>query len=91
LKLVVGEMYPATRAMDASVDETEMDGVEHLGKYVYEITQAKIASLKAGGEVLQPVERRIARDDEDEDEDVAGGGNVEGVSDDGEEENDEAS
>jgi len=91
LKLVVGEMYPATRAMDASVDETEMDGVEHLGKYVYEITQAKIASLKAGGEVLQPVERRIARDDEDEDEDVAGGGNVGGVSDDGEEENDEAS
>jgi intron-binding protein aquarius len=91
LKLVVGEMYPATRAIDAAVDETEMDGVEHLGKYVYEITQAKIASLKAGGEVLQPVEKRIARDDEDEDEGVAGGGDGEGVSDDdGEEEIDEA-
>jgi len=90
LKLVVGEMYPATRSVDASVDDIEMDGVEHLGKYVYEITQAKIASLKAGGEILPPIQRRAVWEEEDKDDTVTRGGNLEDVSDvDGEEENDE--
>lgn len=30
---------------------TEMDGVEHLGKYVYEITKARVESLKDTGGV----------------------------------------
>lgn len=87
LKLVVGEMFPATRGVDQAVDDTEMDGLEHLGKYVYEMTQAKIASLKAGGDVLPPVERKVVQDDEDDD----GGAAQEEVSEeDGEEAIDEA-
>ncbi|KAI9846790.1 MAG: hypothetical protein M1837_003639 [Sclerophora amabilis] len=47
LQLVTGEMYPSSRPLDAQADATEMDGVEHLGKYVYEMTQAKLASMNA--------------------------------------------
>ena len=50
-KLVVttGEMYPTDRKLDDEVQGTEMDGVEHLGQYVFEMTQAKIKAL--GGQV----------------------------------------
>ena len=47
LTLVTGETFPTQRLLDEEVEGTEMEGVEHLGQYVYEITQAKIASLKA--------------------------------------------
>jgi intron-binding protein aquarius len=47
-----------------------MEGVEHLGKYVFEMTRAKVEALKAGGPVV--LERddggmRDAVDDEDAD------------------------
>ena len=47
-KLVVttGEMFPAQqRKVDDEVAGTVMESVEHLGQYVYEMTQAKIKSL----------------------------------------------
>jgi intron-binding protein aquarius len=49
LQLTVGEMYPTSRGVDEQAATTEMEGVEHLGQYVYEMTQAKIKSLKETG------------------------------------------
>ncbi|OCT46083.1 Intron-binding protein aquarius [Cladophialophora carrionii] len=52
LSLVTGEMFPTSRVLDGEVEEgkvAEMDGVEHLGQYVYEMTQAKVQSM--GGRV----------------------------------------
>jgi intron-binding protein aquarius len=49
LLLSTGEMYPTERLLDDEVEGVEMDGVEHLGQYVYEMTQAKIKAL--GGEM----------------------------------------
>jgi intron-binding protein aquarius len=42
------------RVVDGKVDEGEavMEGVEHLGKYVFEMTKAKVEALKLGGGVL---------------------------------------
>ncbi|MCJ1472770.1 hypothetical protein MMC13_001419 [Lambiella insularis] len=45
LMLVPGELFPASRELDEEVEATEMTGVEHLGQYVYEMTQAKIKQL----------------------------------------------
>lgn len=47
LMLAPGEMFPTSRLLDDEVQGTPMEGVEHLGQYVYEMTQAK---LKAMGE-----------------------------------------
>lgn len=52
LMLVPGEMAPTTRTLDDEVAGTPMEGLEHLGQYVYEMTQAK---LKALGEQEQDV------------------------------------
>jgi len=70
LKLVVGEMFPATRSVDAVVEDTEMDGVEHLGKYVHQMTQAKVASLKAGNAILPAVEDHVMEEEDDVDVEV---------------------
>jgi len=67
LSLVVGEMFPTARQVNEEVESTEMDGVEHLGQYVFEMTQAKIASVQAEGGAL-PVIKDIGPVDEDEDE-----------------------
>lgn len=48
LTLTTGEMYPTSRSLEDDPDSTEMEGVEHLGQYVYEMTQAKVAALAAG-------------------------------------------
>ncbi|KAI9872843.1 MAG: hypothetical protein M1830_001128 [Pleopsidium flavum] len=72
LILVTGETFPTPRLLEDEVDGTEMEGVEHLGQYVYEMTQAKIAVLKAEtGE--QGVMQTIAEDlemAEADDEDI---------------------
>ena len=44
---MTGETFPTQRLLDDEAEGTEMEGVEHLGQYVYEMTQAKVASLKA--------------------------------------------
>lgn len=45
LALVPGEMFPAQRAVGDEVQEVEMEGVEHLGQYVHEMTQAKVKAF----------------------------------------------
>jgi intron-binding protein aquarius len=60
LQIVTGEMFSTTRALDAPIEETgiaEMDGVEHLGQYVYEMTQAKIKAM--GGQISNVVEEVV--------------------------------
>ncbi|KIX06734.1 uncharacterized protein Z518_04710 [Rhinocladiella mackenziei CBS 650.93] len=49
LVLTTGEMFPTERLLDDDVSGTEMEGVEHLGQYVFEMTQAKVKAL--GGQV----------------------------------------
>ena len=63
--VVPGETFPATRGVDDEVEATEMTGLEHLGQYVYEMTQAKIKQLDAGQLSLPPPEKTMA-DEEDE-------------------------
>lgn len=43
--LTTGEMFPTTRTIDQPAEGTAMEGVEHLGQYVYEMTEAKIKAL----------------------------------------------
>lgn len=65
LELVVNEMFPAQqRFVDQNVESTEMAGVEHLGQYVVEMTQAKIKALKDGGsKMLPPVGEEVMGSD----------------------------
>ena len=60
--LVHGEVFPTTRLVDIEVEATEMAGLEHLGQYVYEMTQAKIKSLQGGQEALAPVVEDVIMD-----------------------------
>ncbi|PNS17155.1 hypothetical protein CAC42_7209 [Sphaceloma murrayae] len=75
LALVSGEMWPAERAEGSDGElvegETRMEGVEHLGKWVFEMTRAKVEDLKLGRGRLEEVveEVRIGSDDEEGDED----------------------
>lgn len=54
LQLVAGEMYPTIRLLGDEAKATEMVGVEHLGRYVFEMTQAKVAALRRGETALAP-------------------------------------
>ena len=50
--LVTGELWPSKRVMAEEEEgkpvngETVMEGVEHLGQYVYEMTNAKVKQLR---------------------------------------------
>ncbi|KAF2398402.1 P-loop containing nucleoside triphosphate hydrolase protein [Trichodelitschia bisporula] len=66
LRLVYGEFFPCERAVDAEVAETEMVSVEHIGQYVFEMTQAKIKALKEGAEALPAIEEIPNGADDDE-------------------------
>lgn len=65
-------MFPTQRKVDAEIEDgrtATMEGVEHLGQYVFEMTKAKVEALKAGGGVLPPpAETKV---DEEGDEDGA--------------------
>ena len=76
LMITTGEMYPAERLLDDDVAATEMVGVEHLGQYVYEMTQAKVKMLKEGAGVLPPQEPEQLLD-VDKDDDLGHGGEME--------------
>jgi intron-binding protein aquarius len=75
LSLVTDEMYGATsRSADVKPNqdlegEAIMEGVEHLGKYVYDMQNAKFEALKANGGQLptREITMRDAVVDEDED------------------------
>ncbi|KAB5570757.1 P-loop containing nucleoside triphosphate hydrolase protein [Coniochaeta sp. 2T2.1] len=52
LTLVTGELWPSTRLLAEEggkevTGETVMENVEHLGQYVYEMTQTRIKQLRA--------------------------------------------
>ena len=49
-----------------------MEGVEHLGQYVFEMTQAKVEMLRRGENVLPPQEAGVGAV-EDEEMDGEGG------------------
>ncbi|KAJ6140519.1 hypothetical protein N7470_010315 [Penicillium chermesinum] len=52
LMLFPGEMFPSTRALNAPAEGTAMESVEHLGQYVFEMTQAKVKAMGDGEMVL---------------------------------------
>ncbi|KAI4720963.1 P-loop containing nucleoside triphosphate hydrolase protein [Aureobasidium sp. EXF-10727] len=68
LSLATGEMFPTQRSVENQGTTAEMEGVEHLGQYVFEMTKAKVEAIKKGEGVLPPVSG--ARDEEMEDEEV---------------------
>ncbi|KAI9044224.1 RNA helicase aquarius [Aspergillus affinis] len=45
LMLTTGEMFPTTRSVVDEAQGTPMEGLEHLGQYVFEMTQAKLKAL----------------------------------------------
>lgn len=48
--LVPGELFPTSRSLaEDDITGTPMEGIEHLGQYVYEMTQAKIKALSEEG------------------------------------------
>ena len=52
LQLVTGELFPSNRVLKEEEDETvpgetQMENVEHLGQYVFEMTNAKIQQIRA--------------------------------------------
>lgn len=49
LEVVTGEMFPTRREVDADVGCTQIHSIEHMGQYVYEMTQTKIKAL--GGNI----------------------------------------
>lgn len=63
-------MFSTERAADQEVEEgkyADMEGVEHLGQYVFEMTGAKVKALKEGAEVLPAIEEGVQGEDVDED------------------------
>lgn len=61
LVLTTGEMFPTQRSLeDNTKNTTQMEGVEHLGQYVYEMSQAKLKSL--GGQVASGDENEAEND-----------------------------
>jgi intron-binding protein aquarius len=78
LALVAGEMFPAERRVEDAVEGVEMESVEHLGNYVFEMTKAKVEALKEGGGNLPPL-MGMKMDEESEDgEGLAANGDGEG-------------
>ncbi|RMZ90180.1 hypothetical protein DV736_g2592, partial [Chaetothyriales sp. CBS 134916] len=73
LVVTTGELYPTTDRTTADQDQKEEDeagvqlqGVEHLGQYVYEMTQAKVKQL--GGTVV--VDETVAAENNDDAEEA---------------------
>lgn len=71
--LVTGELWPSKRLTAKEggkkpvPGETVMEGVEHLGQYVYEMTNAKVKQLRAERGLpedaeLPPVEEEVGED-----------------------------
>lgn len=75
LMLVTGELWPTQR--DAPTDESNapvegevaMENVEHLGQYVFEMTQTRLAQLQQEQKSLGPTEATIVEEDEEERQD----------------------
>jgi intron-binding protein aquarius len=72
LMLAPGEMFPTTRALDAPVEGTPMESVEHLGQYVFEMTQAKVKAMSEGEMVVDGATANGEEPHLDEDEEMLG-------------------
>lgn len=76
LMLVTGELWPSDRqlagiAKDTVPGEVCMEGVEHLGQYVYEMTNTKVKQMQAEGTTPGGVEMEIQENLLDDVEEVA--------------------
>lgn len=71
LEIVTGEMFPTARQVADDVVGVEMDGIEHLGQYVYEMTQAKIKSLGGVANIMFAEGDTQKRSDEHAEHEVA--------------------
>ena len=75
LVVVPGEIWPSKRNVDEEVQGTEMESLEHLGQYVYQMTEAKVKAMggmvvrEEGGEEGGVVEEIMEDDDEEQRED----------------------
>ena len=52
LLLTTGELFPTSRLVNDDVEATEMTGVEHLGQYVFEMSQAKLEAVRKGERMI---------------------------------------
>lgn len=76
LMLVTGELWPTQRpALGAEEDgsapvenEVAMEGVEHLGQYVFEMTSTKMKQLESENKMVDVVEPIAEEDGEGEDD-----------------------
>lgn len=66
LMLVPGEMAPTTRELDSETSGTAMENLEHLGQYVYDITQAKVKALGSDVAITDTAEPSTEPMDEDD-------------------------
>ena len=66
LMLAPGEMFPTTRLVADEVHGTPMEGVEHLGQYVFEMTQAKLRDMGEQDVVIEDAGAVPDMDGEDE-------------------------
>lgn len=84
LMLVTGELWPSKRAeADRKQDvpgEACMEGVEHLGQYVFEMTNTKVKQLQVEGAAVEPLaaieedgEGYVEPEEEDEVEELGEG------------------
>lgn len=68
LELVTDEMFGETRRpVDAAgpvPGEAQMQDVEHLGRYVYEMTKAKVEAIKANGGVMPSTAPEVQMSDD---------------------------
>jgi intron-binding protein aquarius len=70
LTLSTGEMFPTNRSVTDQGNIAEMEGVEHLGQYVFEMTKAKVEAIKRGEGQLPPVSGGRDEEMEEEEEEV---------------------
>lgn len=72
--LVTGELFPSARVLANEEGkkkipgETVMEGVEHLGQYVYEMTNAKVNQLREERGLPENTEALTAVGEEEGDE-----------------------
>jgi len=77
LAVVTGEMHPTKRREDDQVEAervTRLEGVEHLGQYVYEMTKLKMEDVRNNGGHVENLEDTVKTggdsDDDDQEEDA---------------------
>jgi intron-binding protein aquarius len=70
--LVTGELWPSKRVLAEEEDvkaipgEAIMEGVEHLGQYVYEMTNAKVQQLRAERGIPDDAELPVIEEGEED-------------------------